>query len=61
MLSPGCFRGDKIATLLWGDMPQPRARAGLRQALTAIRRALADVDVLAADVEIVAHVVSPNP
>jgi hypothetical protein len=42
-------------------MRQPRARAGLRQALTAIRRALAAVDVLGADVETVAKVVSRNP
>lgn len=31
---------DKLATLLWGDTPQARARAALRQALFALRRGL---------------------
>ena len=29
---------DKLAALLWGDMPEPQARAGLRQALSRLRK-----------------------
>jgi DNA-binding SARP family transcriptional activator len=31
---------DKLAALLWGDVRQPQARSGLRQALFALRRVL---------------------
>ena len=31
---------DRLATLLWGDMPKAQARASLRQAIFAIRKAL---------------------
>src|SRR5262245_35421068 len=31
---------DRLATLLWGHMPAPQAKASLRQAMFAIRRAL---------------------
>lgn len=37
---------DKLATLLWGDMPDPQARASLRQAIFAIRKTLAEGDPL---------------
>jgi DNA-binding SARP family transcriptional activator len=37
---------DKLAALLWGDMPDPQARASLRQALFALRKALAEGDPL---------------
>ena len=50
---------DKLAALLWGEMPRRDGRARLRQAVFAIRRALADVspalvlegDTVALDVE----------
>ena len=45
---------DKLASLLWGDMPQSQARASLRQALTSIRRALGAADILRVDSESVA-------
>lgn len=35
---------DKLATLLWGDTPEPQARQSLRQALTALRRAAGTQD-----------------
>jgi len=37
---------DKLAALLWGDMPEAQARNSLRQALFAVRKALAAVPVL---------------
>ena len=40
-VSPGqAHPRDKLATLLWSDMPKPQARASLRQAIFAIRKAL---------------------
>lgn len=45
---------DKLASLLWGDMGQPQARASLRQALAAIRKALAGCGALQVDGETVA-------
>src|SRR5262245_9646407 len=45
---------DKLATLLWGDMPERRARAGLRHALFTLRRALGDASPLRLDGEAVA-------
>src|SRR5262245_56160841 len=42
---------DKLASLLWGDMPEAQARRSLRQSLFALRKALASVEpaVLAID------------
>ncbi|MGH7333645.1 MAG: ATP-binding protein [Candidatus Rokuibacteriota bacterium] len=37
---------DKLASLLWGDMQEPQARASLRQAIFAIRKALPPTDLL---------------
>jgi len=37
---------DKLATLLWGDMQEPQARASLRQAIFAIRKAFPAGDPL---------------
>src|SRR5262245_21644179 len=37
---------DRLATLLWGDMPNAQARASLRQAIFAIRKALLPDDPL---------------
>jgi DNA-binding SARP family transcriptional activator len=45
---------DKLASLLWGDMRQPQARASLRQALAAIRRVVIGVDALRVDAETIA-------
>jgi DNA-binding SARP family transcriptional activator len=45
---------DKLAALLWGDMPQTQARASLRQALTTLRRVLAGADAVRIDAETVA-------
>src|SRR5713101_7466593 len=33
---------DKLAALLWGDVPEPQARTSLRQALSMLRRGLGD-------------------
>src|SRR5262249_62023791 len=40
---------DRLATLLWGDMPSAQARASLRQAIFALRKALPPDDPLAQD------------
>src|SRR5258705_9091928 len=41
---------DKIAALLWGDVPEPQARANFRQALATLRRGLgAAANVLSVD------------
>src|SRR5262245_42454060 len=37
---------DKLASLLWGDMQEPQARASLRQAIFAIRKAFPAGDPL---------------
>ena len=37
---------DKLASLLWGDMQEPQARASLRQAIFAIRKAIPAGDPL---------------
>jgi len=37
---------DKLAALLWGDMREAQARAGLRQTLFTLRKALGDPDPL---------------
>jgi DNA-binding SARP family transcriptional activator len=41
-LEPGAHRREELATLLWGDSPEEKARASLRQALTHLREALGD-------------------
>src|SRR5215813_8747528 len=35
---------DKLASLLWGDLPAGQARASLRQAIFRVRRAIGDPD-----------------
>ena len=42
-LEPGPHSRDELTALLWGDFPELRARASMRQALTHLRRALGDV------------------
>src|SRR5262245_43509571 len=37
---------DKLAALLWGDMREPQARAGLRQTLFTLRKVLGQPDPL---------------
>ena len=39
-------RRDRLARLLWGDMREPQARAGLRHALFTLRRSLGGDDAL---------------
>ena len=41
-LEPGPHRRDELTALLWGDSPEEKARASLRQALTHLRDALGD-------------------
>ena len=41
-LEPGPHRREQVTTLLWGDSPEEKARASLRQALTHLRDALGD-------------------
>jgi DNA-binding SARP family transcriptional activator len=41
-LEPGPHSREELATLLWGDTPEPAARASLRQALKQLREALGD-------------------
>ena len=41
-LEPGPHRREKLTALLWGDSPEEKARASLRQALTHLREALGD-------------------
>src|SRR6266545_4886088 len=45
---------DKLATLLWGDMRAPQARAGLRQALFVIRKDAGFALIVASEDETVA-------
>ena len=45
---------DKLAAMLWGDVPETQARASLRKALFWLRQALADTEALTADSEAVA-------
>jgi len=37
VLEPGAHTRDELATLLWGDSADDKARASLRQAMTALR------------------------
>src|SRR5215218_2529361 len=41
-LEPGAHRRERVTALLWGDFPEEKARASLRQALTHLRNALGD-------------------
>jgi DNA-binding SARP family transcriptional activator len=41
-LEPGGHRREELTALLWGDSPEDKARASLRQALTHLRDALGD-------------------
>ncbi|HKP16186.1 MAG TPA: AAA family ATPase, partial [Gemmatimonadaceae bacterium] len=41
-LEPGPHRREELTALLWGDSPEEKARASLRQALTHLRDALGD-------------------
>src|SRR5436190_4459788 len=45
---------DKLAALLWPELPAPQARANLRQVLFALRHALAFADPLRLDGDAVA-------
>jgi DNA-binding SARP family transcriptional activator len=42
-LEPGPHRREQLTALLWGDYPEDRAKASLRQALTHLRDALGDI------------------
>ncbi|HWJ22897.1 MAG TPA: AAA family ATPase [Gemmatimonadaceae bacterium] len=41
-LEPGVHSREELMALLWGDFPEAKARASLRQALTHLRHALGD-------------------
>ena len=41
-MEPGTHRREEVTALLWGDSPEDKARASLRQALTHLRDALGD-------------------
>jgi DNA-binding SARP family transcriptional activator len=41
-MEPGAHRREEVAALLWGDSPEEKARASLRQALTHLRDALGE-------------------
>ena len=41
-LEPGPHRRDELTALLWGESPEEKARASLRQALTHLRDAMGD-------------------
>jgi DNA-binding SARP family transcriptional activator len=41
-MEPGAHRREEVTALLWGDSPEEKARASLRQALTHLRDALGD-------------------
>ena len=43
VLEPGPHSREELAGLLWGESPEPEARASLRQALKHLRDALGDV------------------
>jgi DNA-binding SARP family transcriptional activator/predicted ATPase len=44
-LAPGqAYPRDKLASLLWGDVPEPQARRSLRQSLFALRKTVATVE-----------------
>jgi DNA-binding SARP family transcriptional activator len=41
-LEPGTHRREEVTALLWGEFPEERARASLRQALTHLRDAMGE-------------------
>ena len=41
-LEPGAHRREEVTALLWGEFPEDRARASLRQALTHLRDAMGE-------------------
>ena len=41
-MEPGAHRREEVTAVLWGDSPEEKARASLRQALTHLRDALGD-------------------
>jgi DNA-binding SARP family transcriptional activator len=45
-LEPGQHRRDEVTALLWGEYPEERAKASLRQALTRLRDALGEALVI---------------
>jgi len=45
-LEPGAHRREEITALLWGEYPEERAKASLRQALTHVRDAIGDALVV---------------
>jgi DNA-binding SARP family transcriptional activator len=42
-LEPGAHRRERVTALLWGDSPEEKARASLRQALSHLRDALGEL------------------
>lgn len=42
-LEPGAHRREQLTALLWGEFPEDKAKASLRQALTHLRNALGDL------------------
>jgi DNA-binding SARP family transcriptional activator len=57
VLEPGPHRRDALTALLWGDFPEPQAKASLRQALTRLHQVLGDgLDVSRTSVALVAPV-----
>ena len=42
VVEPGPHRRERLTALLWGDYPEDKAKASLRQALTHLRDALGD-------------------
>jgi len=56
-LEPGAHAREQLTALLWGDFPEAKARASLRQALLHLRQALGDaLDVSRTSVALVAPV-----
>ena len=56
-LEPGPHGRDSLTALLWGEFPEPQAKASLRQALTRLRQVLGDaLDVSRNSVALVAPV-----
>ena len=43
VLEPGPHTREELAGLLWGESPEPEARASLRQAIKHLRDALGDI------------------
>jgi DNA-binding SARP family transcriptional activator len=71
-LERGAHRREKVTALLWGEYPEDKAKASLRQALTHLREALGDAlvvdrasielrDVLVCDVDEFLRLATSNP